>query len=266
MERHAMTSPELKAREKEILEYVADVCEKHRLVYFLEAGTLLGAVRHKGFIPWDDDVDIAMPRGDYNRLIRILEHDPSFPSCSHKNDPGYILPFAKVHDPSTEVEWLVDTPQKANYGVWIDIFPLDVLPDARFPRLFHQLKMKVFYSLWWHAAYPYKDQGVRRAEVLRRLGRLRPLLSHVHRLTKTAKECDRLTGQRDLANHFGLNDQFFSFPKEWFAECVPVEFEGRMYPAPKGYHEDLTACYGDYMQLPPEEMRVAEHAMRAYEK
>ena len=123
------TVEELQKIELEILKYIDKVCKENNLTYFLAYGTLIGAIRHKGFIPWDDDVDIQMPRDDYNKLCDILkEENGRYKLLDHKEGLGYIYPFAKVIDSNTR---LIETglTETVNMGVYIDIFPIDGTPN-----------------------------------------------------------------------------------------------------------------------------------------
>ena len=121
---------ELKKVELDILIWFADICEQEKLNYTLSYGTLLGAVRHKGFIPWDDDIDVAMPRPDYEKFIEYCNtHETHYKLIDIHNDKGYNYLFAKVYDPNTTIVEKYANRFKANYGVYIDIFPVDGFGD-----------------------------------------------------------------------------------------------------------------------------------------
>ena len=122
-----LTLTEIKQVELGILDYIVDICNKYNLIYYLSYGTLIGAIRHKGFIPWDDDIDISMPRDDYEKFLKITSSGQinSKYKCLVPLVDGYYYEFAKVIDTSTIVEDV--SVQSTENGVWVDIFPLDGL-------------------------------------------------------------------------------------------------------------------------------------------
>ena len=134
-----LTDDELKQLELDIMKQFDAYCEKHDLRYYLYAGTLIGAVRHKGFIPWDDDIDVVMPRPDYEKLQLLLEKEPISPNIKLVNAKNYDLypfPFLKLTDTRTSgiAKYM---PKNYRMGVWIDVFPLDGLPENKEERDAH---------------------------------------------------------------------------------------------------------------------------------
>lgn len=250
-----LSADEVKRREVEILNHIVAVCEKHGLRYYLSYGTLLGAIRHKGFIPWDDDIDISMPRADYERLIGVmLAHpDKRFVALTPKAK-GYPYHFAKVVDLSSKIveEQLDDF---AGNALWVDIFPLDGV-DTDAPTLQKRLA-KYFNSCRASASFKTCPQGNKpwkwRACKLIGTRAFSRLLTWVSR----RKPFD---GAEYVA-HMPTALRYL-FPRRLFDEVVKVEFEGRLYDAPAGYHEYLTILYADYMQLPPADQRVT-HCVKA---
>ncbi len=250
---------ELQKYTKEILEYFADFCEANNLRYFLAGGTLLGAVRHKGFIPWDDDIDIAMPRSDYEKLISMRD----------KFDGRYILrywrwekdvyySFLKVEDTCTTKIEDVDSKFKYEGGLGIDIFPQDGLPDDldkqhRIIMGYHRLVAirdynRVFVNCKWKK---YAVSFLNKVLFL-----VMPFEIIVKRYTEKYPY-DRSKYVRSFCGRYGEKETYL---RELFGEGTTLLFEGRSYAAPLHYHEYLTQMYGDYMQLPPEEKRVSNHS------
>lgn len=256
-------SNQIKQLELGILDYIADKCHEHRLRYYLAYGTLLGAVRHQGFIPWDDDIDIAMPRPDYEKLIEIVKNDHLSPfRISSLHDADYYYEWAKVYDSRTHV---VETNVRTmKMGVWVDIFPLDgaVRPDHpsrwRFtlrtrPRVAavytvlpptNHVWMKPFVWLMW--------------QICRSIG-FRPFLRSTDRLSQR-HNFDDSPYAGYLADH---GSKKHIYHRNMFDNPIQLPFEGRQFYAPHDYDEMLRSLYGDYMQLPPEEQRLP-HRMNAY--
>ena len=137
-----------------IFKAFAEVCEKHNLSYFLNGGSCLGAIRHKGFIPWDDDIDVMMPREDYEKFLTLqkeYEGTPYFIQC-WKTDPHYIYGYAKLRDSSTTFIEDNYVNHRINHGVWIDIFPIDGMSKEPIDRAKCAKKVKF---IWWQTYMAY---------------------------------------------------------------------------------------------------------------
>ena len=142
----------LQLKELDLLKYFQQVCEENEITYFALGGTLLGAVRHKGFIPWDDDIDVGIPRPDYDRLCGILEKKTASGPIkfrSYKNTEGYIRYFARIEDERMSIV-RHDNIKEERAFAWIDLFPLDAMPNNAFLR-----KLKVFWVLVLRALYRF---------------------------------------------------------------------------------------------------------------
>ncbi len=250
-----LTAEQVKAKEVEILDYIVGVCQKHSLRYYLSYGSLLGAVRHKGFIPWDDDIDISMPRSDYERLLKVMLHHPDrrFVTLTPKAK-GYPYHYAKVVDLSTRlVEENFD--DFAGNGLWVDIFPLDGV-NTTAPTLQKKLA-KYFNSCRASATFKCCPPGNKpwKWRVCKWIG--------THTFALLTDWCSRIKpfdGAKYVA-HMPTALQNI-FPRRIFDKVVEVEFEGKRYAAPAAYDEYLTILYADYMQLPPEDQRVS-HCVKA---
>ncbi len=271
MEKRKITDlQKIKKIELDILSHVAEVCERNHLTYYLAYGTLLGAVRHGGFIPWDDDIDIWMPRKDYEKLCDLWgesEKPYRLLECSRNHE--YVYPFAKVFDGRTLIrEKTLEV--NCEFGIYIDIFPYDGLiggfqKNRNFLKRCERIeKLRVFsmspMKLIEHQN-PIKNIGRKLLwHVLRRIGPGRLARALNRRVQRYS--CEEADWAGSLVNQ-RLNKE--CVPKKWFAEGTELEFEGRKYRAPKEYHKILTTVYGDYMQLPPEEERVLKHDFQAWE-
>ena len=237
----------------------AQLCEEHDLRYYLVGGTLLGAVRHRGFIPWDDDVDVAMPEEDYKTFLRLAASlPPHLVLESPETREDYPLAFCKLCDRTVPFETSF---AGGPCGVYIDIFPLvpSRRPD-RWTRALFNLQHAAVYVLQvrygWQNFIPYKKRSARAVYAL--LDRL-PAAA-VKKLRDTILRSLRAEGTGYLFSPGGAYkaDKEF-YPEAWFASRETVTFEGRAFPGPCGWHEYLSRNYGDYMTLPPESERHSGH-------
>ena len=258
---------ELQDIELQILEYVHKVCEKQGYRYYLAYGTLIGAIRHKGFIPWDDDIDIVMPREDYEKLQKYLleNEDENFEVMTYLNNKNYVYPFMKVIDKRT---YLVeeDVRLEQNMGVYIDIFPLDGHEeDKGFRNKMTQLIKKRQLS-----CYTFKGIINKNSLINTLIRYICIYLFYFSSTNRYIKKIDELAKSRKISeskyiDYIVLKDiKSPNIKREWYNESIDVEFNGKLFKVPKNYHEILTADYGDYMQLPPEEQRVTHHSFKAW--
>ena len=258
---------ELQDIELQILEYVHKVCEKQGYRYYLAYGTLIGAIRHKGFIPWDDDIDIVMPREDYEKLQKYLleNEDENFEVMTYLNNKNYVYPFMKVIDKRT---YLVeeDVRLEQNMGVYIDIFPLDGHEeDKGFRNKMTQLIKKRQLS-----CYTFKGIINKNSLINTLIRYICIYLFYFSSTNRYIKKIDELAKSRKISeskyiDYIVLKDiKSPNIKREWYNESINVDFNGKSFKAPKNYHEILTADYGDYMQLPPEEQRVTHHSFKAW--
>lgn len=248
----------------ETMDYFHKFCEEHNLEYFLVGGTLLGAVRHKGFIPWDDDIDVVMPREDYNRL-KELSSSFALPFLykDYTQDDSYIYPFAKISNNNMIVEEVYYKPFRC--GVWIDVFPLDFTFDNVFLQQVHFLLMDVLRKLLILKSGAFKLG--KRSFLATNLSKLlhpccflipRKLLNRIFIILERAPY--NYFSQNDhLANLYGAWGIREVAPKKLFEEKILYEFEGYKFWGVKDADFWLKKVYGDYMQLPPKHRRVPIH-------
>lgn len=258
MEINAEQQKQLKNTELELFKAFISVCQKLNLTYYVVGGTLLGAVRHKGFIPWDDDIDVAMMRDDYEVFLEkapALLPEYTFLQSIY-SEPEYLLNFAKLrHNGTTFLETSVKS-RKINHGVFIDIFPLDYYPDSNFSRkAFH------FKNILYRYRIGSEFEGIpfKWYHKLAHIG-LKIIFPSVK---KTLRKRDQLLkrckhGQL-IASHCGAWGKKEIVPADWYQSTVLLEFEGLQVAAPCEYHTWLTHYYGDYMLLPPVEKQKSHH-------
>ena len=251
---------ELQLTELEMIVEVDRICHKNGIKYSLDGGTLLGAVRHKGFIPWDDDVDLIFTRAEYNKFFDACEKDldkDRFFLQDYKTDSYYRWGYAKIRRNGTEFVRLGQEHMRYKTGVAIDLFVLDAVPDGYLSRRAHYLLnyaiRKILYSelgkkaqqnIWLRRWYSFLSLIPRDWCFL-----LRDSVSNVVNSNRRKLVAHLL--------HIYPNACKFGIPTDIFDEYEEITFEGMMFPAVKEYDKYLTLLYGDYMTLPPVEERVS---------
>lgn len=257
----------------DVYEAFVSVCQKHGLRHYLAYGSALGAVRHHGFIPWDDDLDVMMPRQDYERFLTLAEK--SLPDylriVTWKNTPAYEQLFGKVQDIRREkVEQLEKkTGHHLPQGVFIDIFPIDGYPEKFLDRLGRKISDYAFMASRIHRTYRMRELrgvkywaakflGVFTAPFFVGLRTRRDFLAYNEgRITRYSFGATRFAADAGNLLLLGLTERVFPF--ECYGIPAMLEFHQRMVPVPGDFDAYLRRQYGDYRQLPPEHMQVSHH-------
>jgi len=255
----------------EMLLEVDRICKKHFIPYSLFGGTLLGAIRHKGYIPWDDDIDICMQRKDYERFIEICKKELSseYFLQTFKTDRDYYYQFAKIRKNGTLfLEYLDSELKNMHHGVFIDIFPLDNVIIDKFigkVHLFLSLLLFRFTNTRTKVRCSKRFQNL----ILRHICYLshyflkffpKKLWTWFHEKVitffsnKDTKYLSHLTNSPSISSIYG-----HLIEKENFYDTIDWDFEGFKFPVPRNYDKILSKTYGDYMTLPPEEERHSIH-------
>ncbi len=259
-----LTVEEYKQVELNILLKVDRICRENHINYFLFAGTLIGAIRHKGFIPWDDDIDISMMRTDYNRLANIIQNGHyglNFIRIEENLD--CIYPYGKICDVNT---MLIEKNFKPveGYGVFIDVFPFDYMPDSEEEMTRISKKWFRRYQFLTHCARTSYEKTDSFITNLKRT--LAFTLSRPFNTSKLVREMnDSFSAMNDkVTDHVGLAWWRKAWLAEDYRETSEVDFEGHKFLAPKNPDRVLTTHFGDYMKLPPEDQRVIKHQLECY--
>lgn len=255
---------ELKIIQLEILNCVADFCDRNDIKYWLDSGTLIGAIRHKGYIPWDDDIDVGMLRPDYDKFLTLFnESNNRFKAYSIENNKDFLYPFCKVLDTHT----LLYEPNEKGIksSVNIDIFVYDNAPDDSkllnkmyrirdIYRGLHNIRTRQFTGF---------TKGISRVIkwIMYPFLCLFPRNYFCKKMAANSKMCIKENTAK-IGNFTSIAK--VCCDKALFNSFIDAPFEGNYYKVPIGYDEWLRTIYGDYMQLPPEEQRVPHHRFKAY--
>lgn len=264
----------LQKEDLKILKTLDAFCKEHDISYVLYAGTLLGAIRHQGYIPWDDDVDVAMDRKNFDRFEKLMSTssllDEGYHFQSNVYSKNYALPFSKLRSHTMNIKENVPATQKGYTGPWVDIFALDNVPDDKalrdkqFKKVFFYHRLISFFLL---VRATEKDKGVKKIfkktvetvnKYLHKYYFFLPFL-YKRRLYHITKYNDQPTeyvaelGYMFYPNYKSFNTQLFK--TDDIQNIEYAMFEDFLAPIPSNSDEILTTAYGDYMTLPPEEDR-----------
>lgn len=243
-----------------IAKEIKRICEKNDIKYFLMVGSLLGAVRHGGFIPWDDDMDIGMERSEYEKFLKAVERDlaPEFYMQTWEKEEHYAYPFGKLM--LCDTVWLEELTSDVDitHGVYVDIFPYDAIPNSEKDRE-KQNKKHIFYrqlllAINKYDAFTYK-KGFKKAVFA--------VLKMFSFLFSNNRIKEKYT-QLIYSGHCADSTDYYAFgmpysyskgqmKKEWIENLKPIAYEDDMFLAPIDTHDYLSYVYGDYMTPPPVE-------------
>lgn len=260
---------ELKQLQCDILKEVDSFCRKKKIKYFLTGGTCIGAVRHKGYIPWDDDIDIGMPRPDYDRFIHEFNgNSDNFYVISPELNWNYYAPYANVCDKRTLLFEENNKHNGMNIGVKIDVFPIDGIPSTL--KEYHKIKRLMI--LLWDILY-YKRINYNC------LWKRKKLRSIFRKLVMSWCKYSRIQKYiRKIATSYPYETSEYAIDivmpwkrdvmceRSVFEEVIDVPFEGINVSIMKNYDRYLSLKYGDYMQIPPKHERVPHHGFTAFWK
>lgn len=264
---------EMKTIQLDMLKKFDEYCRKNGIVYYLAYGTLIGAIRHKGYIPWDDDIDLMIPRKDYDKLLKLYNKNRTnaelkVVDCT--TEKGYYLPYAKLINQKTVLKENVQSDYEL--GVNIDLFPVDDLSD-NYEEAIAIIKKCYWYNLKLQIkTITWSDNRSIIKNIVLMLGKLALSTQSISKILKSYDRfCRKNKSGKDtkyVGVLTGLNTTSKGnvFERKWFNETLRCEFEGCDFPAPVGYDKLLRNFYGDYMQLPPKDKQVTHHSFEAWYK
>ena len=262
---------EQKQLELGMLVYIKEICEQHNISYSLCGGSLIGAIRHKGFIPWDDDIDIFLTRDNYNHLINVLKSETRYKLYTPGVTPHYIYGFSKLINPQTimynDQEIKLDMPEM---GVFIDIFPIDSIPEGKETLMFKKARQYTRRAIasskvgYYYSSTPWKMY------IKRILYYPEHLICRRKQAEYWMKQLEQMVQQYNnqetkycgsIYSKYGEKE---IFPQGFFDKTTTAVFENIIFSVIKNYDVYLKTMYGDYMELPPEKERTLPHDYKAY--
>lgn len=259
MEQHILTENELKKLQKIELELLVEfdrICRKHNIPYSIDGGTLLGAVRHGGFIPWDDDADVIVNRAAYDKFLQVVDKELDTSRFYYQDldrTDGYRWGYGKLRRKGTEFIRLNQEYMPYEQGIFLDVFVCDNVPDNYIHR-----SIVNFHSYLYRKAF-YSEVGVHNAQGLAQICyRVLSLIGE----GKLKRKYKKYVAYRNKKKTnwvkcltFPACNRIYGYKREWYEDTIDIKFEGVILKGCKKYDEYLSFLYGDYMQLPPVEKR-----------
>lgn len=243
----------------EMLCEVDRICRKHNIPYNIIAGTLLGAVRHQGFIPWDDDADIALLRPEYEKFREACKTELNYEKFyfqDHTNTEGYRWGYGKIRRKDTLFlrEHQEDMPYEQ--GVFIDIFPLDNVPNGKFMRNWMNVRCFALRKMMWAPVGVKATDNMLQKSIYKVLSIIPPKFIYT-KYNKLVEQCRRIDSQWVRILTFPTPNKEYGYLKQWYENSEEIMFEGVLFKGILDYHEYLSFKFGDYLQLPEEKDRKA---------
>lgn len=243
----------------EILKYIDEFCIKNKLRYSIAYGTILGAVRHGGFIPWDDDLDICMPREDYEKFIKLWKDTDKYLLQNHNTNPDFTQSFTKIRKKNTAFVQEADIGLDYHKGIFVDVFPFDKVPESAIKRKSQSVNV-MFYNLYMRG-YPPTKSGILVRTASKLILKLTPRSKYLKKSNKyLSKICkynyDETFKYFDASTaktlHMYHDNDIFDNMKRINFENIEVFILNKL-------DHFLEICYGDYMKLPPESEQTWFH-------
>ncbi|MBP3255301.1 MAG: LicD family protein [Clostridia bacterium] len=270
MDRKELSLKEIQEESFKVLLKIKEIFDENGWKYYLIAGTLIGAVRHKGFIPWDDDIDLWIPRPDYEKFVEycIKNKEKLYPFelIHYKTNDKYIYPIARFSDS----RYILDYKNTKDYGLglFVDLYPLDGVKENYyfFKKKMHNINRKIVLC-------GAKKMVKGNSKIKNFLKIPYYFIIKKSNLNKLLEKCDKIAQKYKFEEYSRVEcvcwaDHFFTYEKKWIIgdEEKFLEFNGELFRVPSDYDKVLTRLYGNYMKLPPKEEQIAHHFYKAYKK
>lgn len=252
---------DLRPIELEVLSQFDSFCRKHNLNYYLAYGSLLGAIRHGGIIPWDDDIDVAMPRNDFEFFIKTYKSSRYF-VATYANTENYFYPFAKMFDKQTYLDEQMLVP--CNLGVGIDVFPIDGVSPNKHVRKSRARKIKFYRRIIGAKLFWNNDMNRYKKALVRLFASMFSGQFVAKRINDIAQRTALSEAEYwgNLVWGYGLKRDVNR--KESYINLINHSFEDGKFFVPRDYDSILTRTYGDYMKPPSDSQKKSKHHFKAY--
>lgn len=258
---------EIQKIEFDILKMFDTFCSKNNIRYYLSNGTLLGSVKYKKFIFWDDDIDLLIPRSDYNRMLSLFKDTEKYHLFAFEKDENYLYPFAKLCDMTTrKIEFGQNN--GVELGVDIDVFPLDAWSDdfEKAKKEVKYIRRNMRYLVFSKLKKPDSKNLLKRfvKRIVIAYCKMRGSKHFIKKIIKASSIICQPENKYLGCKSWCIYGEKEIIPADVFADTVEVEFEGEKFPAPIGYDKYLRNLYGAYEQDPPIEKQKTHHSFKAY--
>lgn len=261
---------EIKQIEFKILKHFDEFCKQNNIRYFLAYGTLLGAIRYKKFIPWDDDVDVLVPKEDYDRLLEIYKNSDKYSLVTGNEKSSFKSPYSKLCDNETAVFYGPDK-EKEQMGLSMDIFPIEYWPSDQKAAKKSARKLQSLLRRYCFSISTFSKGKTLLRTVLKFFVIAGTKISGKERNLKNLldfQEKVRENAGREFVGCLSwcVYGEREVMPASVFENATQLEFEGQMFPAPEDYDTYLSSLYGDYRKEPPKNKQKTHHSFKAYKK
>jgi len=261
---------EIQTIELEILKFVDKVCRENNIIYTLTGGTAIGAIRHVGFIPWDDDIDIMMPREHYEKFLRVINNYNDSFKCLHFPNKNYFYSFAKVVDTRT-VLTENNLLEIDDMGIYIDVFPMDYMNPKTAKRDAKKVgRLKTLATLAATTKFEKSKWGFAKTIVKFGVFIIAKMFGYKFWIKKIENILKKIAKNPESKSNMGVYSQIYyekeMMPVDAAHDVIETNFEGCKFYILKSYDAYLKNIYGDYMQLPSEDKQKSHHNFKAWYK